>query len=108
MNQSQPPLDWSELLTELRKLTALIAPLQALLAQEEAPGLSERIDRFVAEIGRVGDQVERAAAAMEAEKQTRDLTRRMAQELMGQRCDITTMQRDLSRILRMLGEPLPG
>ncbi|ATQ56526.1 hypothetical protein [Paracoccus yeei] len=108
MNQSSPPSEWPELLIELRKLTALIAPLRALLAQEETPGLSERIDRFVAEITRVGDQVERAALAMEAEKQTRDLTRWIAQELMGQRRDITTIQHDLSRILLLLDEPLDG
>ena len=42
MNQSSPPSEWPELLIELRKLTALIAPLRALLAQEETPGLSEQ------------------------------------------------------------------
>ena len=65
MTTPPPPMEWPQLLAELRKLTALIAPLQALLAQEEAPGLSERLERFLAEITRVGDQVERAAEAME-------------------------------------------
>ena len=68
----------------------------------------EQKKKLVAEITRVGDQVERAALAMEAEKQTRDLTRWIAQELMGQRRDITTIQHDLARILLLLDEPLDG
>ena len=87
-------------------LSQLPAELQALLAQEEAPGLSERLERFLAEITRVGDQVERAAEAMETEQQGRALMQQMAGILAAQQRQIGEIQRGMAQILALLGEPL--
>lgn len=106
MTDIEPPPDWPELLAELRKLTDLIAPLQAILAQEETQGLSDRIDRFLMEITRVGDQMARAVTAMEAEQETRDLTKRIVRASEAQGQDIAILKAGISRILTMLGEPL--
>lgn len=106
MTTSELPMEWPALLVELRKLNGLIAPLQALLAQEAAPGLSDRIDRFLAEITRVGDQVERAAEAMAAERQNQDVLRQMVQEMHNQRMQLTTLQGGMTQILDLLGQPL--
>ena len=108
MTAPSPPTEWPALLAELRKLTALIGPLQALLAQEEAPGLSERIDLFLAEITRVGDQVERAATAMEAEGQSRDLMQQITKNLAVQKHQIDKLQGRMAQILGVLGAPLDG
>ena len=108
MTAPSPPTEWPALLAELRKLTALIGPLQALLAQEEAPGLSDRIDLFLAEITRVGDQVERAATAMEAEGQSRDLMQQITKDLAVQKHQIDRLQDGMAQILGLLGAPLDG
>ena len=79
-----------------------------MLAQEEAPGLSDRIDLFLAEITRVGDQVERAATAMEAEGQSRDLMQQITKNLAVQKHQIDKLQGRMAQILGVLGAPLDG
>lgn len=106
MNEHAPPMSWPELLNELRKLMALIAPLQALLAQEEAPKISARINLFLLEIIRISDQMDRAVRALEDEQETRDLVRQLAKASDRQQAEISLMKNGITQILALLGEPL--
>ena len=54
----------------------------------------------------MGDQVERAAEAMETEQQGRALMQQMAGILSAQQRQIGEIQRGMAQILALLGEPL--
>lgn len=106
MNDNAAPENWQELLTELRKLTALIAPLQAILAQEEAPKLSDRVDQFLADVSRLTHQMERAVSVMEAEGDARAQIATLTDRLDKQSREISLVRKGVGHILTMLGEPL--
>lgn len=105
MTETSHPQDWPELLVELRKLTALIEPLQKIMAQEEAPALSERVDQFVTEISLIRGQMERAVAALEADTETRERVLALTLEMANQKQQMARMEAGIARVLRLMGEP---
>lgn len=99
-----PPHDLDELLEINRTLAALIAPLQALLAMEQAPGIDDRLNSMIADLAAIRDQVHRAADLMDATL-TRNAEDRAAEAQMAQQ--IATMQQDIAQLRAWFSAP-PG
>jgi len=98
--------EWPELLAELRKLTALIGPLQAILAQEAAPGVSDVIEQILREFSRIGEQMARAVDVMEGDRELRDQMRAMMIRAEQQEQALITANHGIKQILTLLGEPM--
>lgn len=96
MSEHTAPANWRELLAELRKLTALIGPLQAILAQEANPGVQDRIDIFIAEI------LEWAVANLEADQHTRLAVHQLARLFKQQEQEMAAMSQKLDQVLLLL------
>lgn len=104
----RPPQDnqeWQELLAELRKLTALIPPLQAIIAQEAQPGISDRLTELMTELSRIGDAIRMSAEAMEKHARSTDILQELVQGNQDQIKFMSGMNRDIHLILEMLGAP---
>ncbi len=104
----RPPQDnqeWQDLLAELRKLTALIPPLQAIIAQEAQPRISDRLTELMTELSRIGDAIHMSAEAMEKRAESADILQDLLQSSVNQTKLMSRMQKDILWILEMLGAP---
>jgi len=106
MTETSHPQNWPDLLVELRVLTALIEPLQKIMAQEEAPALSERVDQFVVEISLIREQMERAVTALEADTETRKRVQALTVVMANQQKQMARMEAGISKVLCLMGEPV--
>lgn len=107
MPTSSAPHNWNELLLELKKLTALIAPLEAILAQEGKPGVTDRIDRFIQAALRIADQMDRAVTAMEGFHAAQSALDGIIEGQKQMEVTIKEMARKLSDLSDWLGVPPP-
>lgn len=104
----RPPQDnqeWQELLAELRKLTALIPPLQAIVDQDAQPGISDRLTDLMTELSRIGDAIRMSAEAMAKQAESADIVQDLLKSNLNQTKLMSGMQKDIRWILEMLGTP---
>lgn len=104
--RKEAQVNWEELGRDIKRLTALIDPLEMLLMQEKNPDLSARIERFIDQIQRVADQMDRAVTALEADQETRQKVKHIETHILAQAQDISAMKNDMSKVLTALGQPL--
>ncbi len=105
MTQTIPPEDFSELVSYMKKLAGLVDPLKAIIDAEKRPDLAERIDRFLTEVSRIETHMQRAATAMEADRQ--DL-RTVKEQLDAQSRTLEDINSQMQRILSLFGGPMDG
>jgi hypothetical protein len=105
MTGPQNNQEWQNLLAELRKLTALIGPLEAIVAQEAQPGISDRLTELMTELSRIGDAIHMAAQAMEKSAQSTDLLQKLMQHNQAQARYLREMRSEIGDILWILGAP---
>lgn len=105
MTGPQSNQEWQELLAELRKLTALIAPLQAIVDQDAQPGISDRLTDLMNELLRIGDAIRMSAEAMGKQAKSADIVQELLKSHVNQTTLMSGMQKDIRWILEMLGAP---
>ncbi len=105
MTEAPAPEEFPELLQQMRKLTELVDPLKAIIAAEKKPDLTERIERFLSEVTRIGDKVERAAKAMEEDQESRAALKRMEGQIEDQGRELKEIGSQMRDILRLFGAP---
>lgn len=96
MTDTRLPPDITELLDINRTLAGLIEPLQMILAMEQAPGIGDRLDILISDLGAIRDQMQRAADIMEQalsrREEDREREARMENVMMAMRADITLLK----------------
>ena len=105
---TQPPLPdaFPELLSQMKKLAELVDPLKAIIAAETAPDLSGRIERFLAEVSRISDQIERAVTIMEVDREDRATLQRLEERIEAQGKALKVALTQLREIRSLFGAPL--
>lgn len=106
MTQSPLPEDFPDLLKQMKKLAELVDPLKAILAAERKPDLTERIERFLLEVTRISDQMERAVTAMEADRENRATLQHLERRIEVQGENLEVVLDKLREILDLFGAPL--
>lgn len=106
MTKPLQPAEWNELMASLRQLTGLIAPLQAILAQEEQPGVSDRIQEYIRQVTRIADLME---SAVDTLQERQDIDQTITTLLRVQKEQLSEMRSiwdQTTRILQLFGAPM--
>lgn len=106
MTQTSLPDEFPALLTLMKKLAELVDPLKAIIAAEEKPDLSKRIERFLEEVTRISDQIERAVTIMEADREDRATLQRLEEKIEAQGQALKIALTHLLEIRSLFGAPL--
>ncbi|GGH56939.1 hypothetical protein GVY41_13910 [Frigidibacter albus] len=104
MTDTRLPPDISELLVITRTLAGLIDPLQMILAMEQAPGIGDRLDILISDLGAIRDQMQRAADIMEQALSRRETDREREARMEDA---MTAMRRDITLLKEWFAAPLP-
>ena len=104
MTDTRLPPDLTELLNINRTLAGLIEPLRMILAMDQAPGIGDRLDILISDLGAIQDEMQRAADIME-----QALTRREADREREARMEdaMNAMRRDITLLKEWFAAPLP-
>lgn len=100
------PHDWEKLVVALRQLSELVAPLEAILAQEQGQWISEQIEEYITHVKKIADLMATAVSSLEQAQHQEETLKEILQTQRDQAASLTTVQQDIQKILSLFSGPV--